>query len=185
MHDSSAAAFDDYRLVAAVSEERFTRVKGQGETVPWLSIDEVLRVAGWRRNDVDAIATTRGWYPTYHDRLPLWRELNYTVQRWRGRERGHRELAVLCHRFGITDTHRLFRGERFLRDHSFRPDTQIHFVNHHEAHALAALFYTDWNEALIYTSDGIGDNVSYSMRSLKDGRLDCHYGDDRWLTPTL
>jgi carbamoyltransferase len=185
MHDSSAAAFDDYRLVAAVSEERFTRVKGQGETVPWLSIDEVLRVAGWRRNDVDAIATTRGWYPTYHDRFPLWRELHYTVQRWRGRERDHRELAVLCHRFGITDTHRLFRGERFLRDHSFRPDTKIHFVNHHEAHALAALFYTDWNDALIYTSDGIGDNVSYSMRSLKDGTLACHYGDDRWLVPTL
>ena len=72
-----------------------------------------------------------------------------------------------------------------LRDNSFRPDTQIHFVNHHEAHALAALFYTDWNDALVYTSDGIGDNVSYSMRGLKDGKLACHYGDDRWLTKTL
>ena len=46
MHDSSAAAFDDYRLVAAASEERFTRVKGQGGTVPWLAIDEVLHIAG-------------------------------------------------------------------------------------------------------------------------------------------
>src|SRR5436305_1726802 len=50
---------------------------------------------------------------------------------------------------------------------------------------VAALFYTDWNEALVYTSDGIGDNVSYSMRGLKNGALECHYGDDRWLTKTL
>src|SRR5262249_28955684 len=78
MHDSSAAAFDEYRLVAAASEERFTRVKGQGESIPWLAIDEVLRTAGWRRNDIDAIATTRGWFPTYHDRFSLPRELYYT-----------------------------------------------------------------------------------------------------------
>ena len=58
-------------------------------------------------------------------------------------------------------------------DNSFRPDTQMHFVNHHEAHALAALFFTDLDDALVYTSDGIGDNVSYSMRSLQDGKLDC------------
>ena len=164
MHDLSAAAFDDYEMVAAVSEERLTRVKGQGESVPWLAIDEVLRVAGWSRRDVDAIATTRGWFATHDYKFPLWRELHYTYQRWRGRERTHRELAVLCHRFGIADTHQLFRADRFLKDNSFRPDTQIHFANHHEAHALAALFYTDWNDALVYTSDGIGDNVSYSMR---------------------
>ena len=104
MHDSSAAAFDDYELVAAVSEERMTRVKGSGEKVPWLSIDEVLRIANWRRSDVDAIATTRGWFPTYHDRFSLPRELWYTLRRWQGKERTHRELAVLSHRFGITDT---------------------------------------------------------------------------------
>jgi carbamoyltransferase len=185
VHDSSAAAFDDYRLIAAASEERFTRVKGQGETVPWLAIDEVLRIAGWRRNDVDAIATTRGYYPTHYEKFSLWRDLHYTTQRWRGRERRYRDLAVLCNRFGVVDTHQLFRTADFLKDNSFRADTQFHFVNHHEAHALAALFYTDWDDALIYTSDGVGDNVSYSMRSLRDGRLDCHYGDDRWLTQKL
>ena len=142
----------------------------------------MLRIAGWRRNDVDAIATTRGLYPTYHEKFSLWRELNYTVERWRGRERRYRDLAVMCNRFGTTDTNSLFRAADFLADNSFRADAQLHFVNHHEAHALAALFYTDWDDALVYTSDGVGDNVSYSMRSLKDGVLTCHYGDDRWLT---
>src|SRR6478736_1378880 len=92
-------------LIAAAAEERFTRVKGQGQSLPWLAIDEVLRIAGWRRNEVDVIATTRGWFPTLYQRFSLWRELYYTFKRWRGREPTHRELAVMCYRFGVTDTH--------------------------------------------------------------------------------
>jgi len=182
IHDASAAAFDDYTLVAAVSEERLTRIKGYGQSVPWLGIDEVLRIAGWSRNEVDAIALTRGFHPTYHLRVPLWRELRYSLERARGTGRDYRDLAILSRRLGTADTLSIFHAERFLRDNAFRPDTKIHFANHHESHALAALFYTDWTDALVYTSDGIGDNVSYSMRTLRDGKLDCHFGDDRWLT---
>jgi carbamoyltransferase len=182
IHDASTAAFDDYNLVAAVSEERLTRIKGYGQSVPWLGIDEVLRIAGWTRQDVDAIAMTRGFHPTYHLRVPLWRDLRYAVERARGTGRDYRDLAILSRRFGSADTLKFFHAERFLRDNAFRADTKIHFANHHEAHALAALFYTDWDDALVYTSDGIGDNVSYSMRSLKAGKLECHWGDDRWLT---
>src|SRR5882724_1937536 len=185
IHDASTAAFDDYNLVAAVSEERLTRIKGYGQSVPWLGIDEVLRIAGWTRQDVDAIALTRGFHPTYHLRVQWWRELRYALERARGTGRDYRDLAILSRRFGTADTATIFHSERFLRDSAFRPDTKIHFANHHESHALAALFYTDWDNALVYTSDGIGDNVSYSMRSLKGGKLDCHWGDDRWLTPAL
>lgn len=46
---------------------------------------------------------------------------------------------------------------------------------------MPALFCTDWDNALIYTGDGVGDNVSYSIRLLQAGRLECFYGDDRWL----
>src|ERR1044072_8355202 len=184
-HDTAAAAFDDYTLVAAVAEERLTRIKGYGQGPPWLGVDEVLRIAGWQRNEVDAIALTRGFHPTYHLRLPLWRQLRYALERARGTGRDSRDLAVLCRRFGIADTLKLLHVERFLRDNAFRADTKVHVANHHEVHALAALFYTDWDDALIYTSDAIGDNVGYSMRSLKDGKLTCHFGDDRWLTQTI
>jgi carbamoyltransferase len=185
LHDAAAAAFDGYDVLAAVAEERLTRIKGYGESVPWLAVDEVLRIAGWARNEVDAIALTRGFHPTYHLRVPLWREARYALERARGSGRDYRDLAILSRRFGTADTLSLFHAERFLRDNAFRADTAVHFANHHEAHALAALFYTDWDAALVYTSDGIGDNVSYSMRTLQAGKLDCHYGDDRWLTRTL
>jgi carbamoyltransferase len=180
-HDASAAAFEGYRLVAAVQEERLRREKGWGGAVPWLAIDEVLRIAGWGRFDVDAIALVRGVFPTHYLRFPLHRDLYYTVRRSAGRERLSRDLSMLSTRTGKASD-QLFRADRFIAENGFRPDVDLRFVNHHEAHALAALFYTDWDEALIYTADGIGDNVSYSIRALRDGRLDCLFGGDDWLT---
>ena len=184
-HDASAAAFDDYRLVAAVQEERLTRLKGSGDGVPWLAIDEVLRIAGWTRRDVDAIASTRAFYPAGYVRGPLYKEIDHALRRWRGQEPGLRELWRECQRRRTTDTAKVFATERFLAHNGFRPDTTYHFANHHEAHALPALFFTDWQDALLFTADGIGDNVSYSMRTLKDGALDCHFGDDRFLLRKL
>jgi len=181
VHEASAAAFDGYRLVAAVAEERLNRGKGWGDAIPWLAIDEVLRIAGWSRHDVDAIAFTRGYFPAHYYRFPLAADLKYAIDRSRGRERTYRDMVTVARRRRTADIHPIFRADRFLRENSFRADVSIHCANHHEAHALAALFFTDWDDALVYTSDGIGDNVSYSMRRLAQGRLDCFWGDDRQL----
>ena len=180
-HDASAAAFDDYALVAAVDEERLTRRKGYGEGVPWLAIDEVLRIAGWSRADVDAVVATRSFFPWQYLRYSLPKEWDYRLRHRLGRDQKLRDLMVHCQLRGTADALQVFRVEEFMADHGFRPDTAISFANHHEAHALAALFYTDWRDALLYTADGVGDNVSYSIRTLAEGRLDCHFGDDRWL----
>jgi carbamoyltransferase len=180
-HDASAAAFEDYRLVAAVQEERLRRDKGWGGDVPWLAIDEVLRIAGWSRFDVDAIALIRGTFPVHYLRFPLLRDVYYAVRRGFDRERLARDISMLSTRTG-KQSEQLFRADRFIAENGFRPDVDLRFANHHEAHALAALFFTDWDDALVYTADGIGDNVSYSIRALKDGRLDCLFGGDEWLT---
>src|SRR5689334_24837777 len=60
-HDSSAALFDDYRVLAAVAEERMNRVKGSGG-FPERSLGEVLRIAGVERCEVDALVCTRGFF---------------------------------------------------------------------------------------------------------------------------
>ena len=180
-HDTSAAVFDDYALLAAVQDERLTRRKGSGSGVPWLAIDAAMRIVDWSRADVDAIVATRAFFPSHLYRFPVWKEVDYALRRWSGRSEPDRDVVVTLQRAGHSDAARIFRADRFLSDHGFRPTIPFAFANHHEAHALAALFFTDWQDALIYTSDGFGDNVSYSVRSLQDGELTCHFGDDRWL----
>jgi carbamoyltransferase len=159
-HDSSAAAFDDYRLVVAVEEERLTRRKGSGFGVSWSAIDEVLHIAGWSRTDVQAIATSLSFFPPHYFRYALHTEVLLGIRRWLGTDRQLRSLAPLCRYRGTMDASSLFRSELFLSENGFEPGTPIAFINHHEAHALPTLFYTDWDNALLYTADGIGDNVS-------------------------
>ncbi len=180
-HDASAAAFDDYKLLVAVEEERLTRQKGSGDGVPWLAVDEVLRIAGWSRGDVDTVVSTRSFFPWQYFRYPPHKEWEYRFKHLIGRDQKLRDLMVQCQLRRAPDATTVFRKELFLTDNGFRPDARLAFVNHHESHALASLFFTDWDDALLYTSDGVGDNVSYSIRTLKNERLECHFGDDRWL----
>ena len=76
---------------------------------------------------------------------------------------------------------------RFQRDSGFRSDASPFFYNHHEAHALPALFYSpNWDDALIVTADGGGDNVHYSHRHFADGKLRTIYGgEETILTPAV
>ena len=55
-HDSTACLFEEYRLLAAVSQERLTRLKGDGGRMPLEAIDECLSIAGRSRQQVDAVA---------------------------------------------------------------------------------------------------------------------------------
>ena len=62
-HDASACAFRDGELVAAISEERLSRIKTDGNRLPQLAIDAVLKMAGATRRDVDHIAMTYNHVP--------------------------------------------------------------------------------------------------------------------------
>ena len=132
--------------------------------------------------DVDVIALGVGTFPTQYLRFELLRDLYYTARRWHGSERAKRDMLTVAYRSGVGDPAQLFRADRFRDENAFRADVKFHFANHHEAHALDALFFTDWPEALIYTADGLGDNVSYSIRTLQHGKLECHYGGEMMLT---
>jgi carbamoyltransferase len=178
-HDASACLADDYRLVAAVAQERLTRVKVDGGRVPDEAIDEALAIAGLTRRDVDMVVLGRGPFPWRHFRH--WRGgrlIEGHVRQALGRAKMksmERELV----RQGHADALALFDAERFRADHGFRAATPVRFFNHHLAHALPALFHSDGDDALLYTADGGGDNVQYSRHVLRDGRLATIEGDDR------
>jgi carbamoyltransferase len=77
---------------------------------------------------------------------------------------------------------KFFDVASFRRDLGLRDDAVVHFYNHHQAHALPALFYTEWDDALLVTSDGGGDTVNHSHRHFANGALTTIYGGDECLT---
>ena len=180
-HDNTACLFDDYRLLAAVSQERLTRIKGDSGRVPDEAIDECLTIAGRSRGQVDVLAFGRGIFPERYYRYPrLDRLTTRRLRRALGREK-QRLMLSECQRFKTLDALSLFDAPLFLAENGFRPDVEISFTNHHLAHGLPCLFHTDWPEALIYTADGKGDNAQYSIRLFGEGRLETLYGGDEAL----
>jgi carbamoyltransferase len=179
-HDASACLFDDYRLIAAVSLERLTRKKNAGVSVdaelPFAAIDECLACAGMARNDIDVMCVSRARFELQSYRLRgRWR----IKQAWYGLL-GQKRLIWLSdmnrrqrpkNSVDILDHERLCAGYGFTK-------ARLWAYNHHAAHGVAAYFYSDFNDALIYTADGIGDNISYSASIGKPDGIEILSGGD-------
>ena len=180
-HDAVAAVLVDYELEAAVQLERLTRVKGDGG-FPDLSIEEALGIVGATRRDVDVLVVSRCSYPVqYFRHFRGWRWLR---EQWRTHVEGKKQRWIPREtvRTNSVNVEDFFDVASLRRDCGLRDDVVVHFYNHHLAHALPTLFYTEWNDALLVTSDGGGDNVSYSHRHFANGEIKTIYGGDECLT---
>lgn len=177
VHDSSAALFDDYKLLAAVQKERLTRIKKDGGD-PSVCVDEVLAIAGLKRSAIDVAVFSRMLVTRGMLRQPLLRSIAEKLQ---GKSSKTTDLATRMRRAVSMDASRIVDVAALRRHFGLPRGTTVHFANHHEAHALPALFHTDWDNALLYTADGYGDNVNYSQRIFRYEQIDCQFGDDRWL----
>ncbi|MBM3491084.1 MAG: hypothetical protein FJX68_11660 [Alphaproteobacteria bacterium] len=184
-HDACAALHRDYRLVAAVAQERLTRRKIDGGRVPVEAIAECLAIAGQPAEAVDAVVLGRGAFPwRYFTHYRGARQVEGRVRQLLGRDKVksmERELV----RAGHADSLAIFDAARFLAEHGLRAGIPVRFFNHHLAHALPTLFHTDWDAALLCTADGGGDNEQYSHRLLRDGRLHALQGGDAALCQPL
>jgi carbamoyltransferase len=182
-HDASACLFRDYELVAAVSLERLTRKKNDGVTpeleIPAAAIDECVAVAGIRRGDIDMVCASRAHWELQSYRLSgRW----WIKQQYFGLV-GTRSIPLmsdLMRKQHTLDAAAIFDADAFKHRHGF-PKANLYFYNHHAAHGLPAYFFSEFTDALIYTADGIGDNVSYSVTSAHAGALDVLAGDDKAL----
>lgn len=172
-HDATAALFADGTLLAAIAEERLERVKCCGGTIPRLAIEEVLRVTGARRRDVDRIGMMCGYFPRNYVGRPS------ATARTPPADQGADDQAIWAGemprevRGGTTTCARGFRSEVFLEEQGFRPDTKISFHAHHAAHAVLGGFYSGFDECMVFTADGHGDrDESHSTSRYRNGVLE-------------
>ena len=180
-HDACACLHDDYRLLSAVALERLTRRKIDGDRVPVEAIDECLSIAGKGREEVGAVMLGRGAFPQrYFTHFRGRKRLSAAFRHVAGREK-NKYMEAECVRHRRFDSLAMLDGPAFLRDFGFRPGTHLGFFNHHRAHALPTLFHTDWPEALLYTADGGGDNMQYSIRRFREAKIETLYGGDEGL----
>ncbi len=180
-HDAAAAVYDDYKLLAAVQLERLTRQKGDGREHPDLAIDEVLSIAGATRKNVDVAIFSRTEFPTEFYRTI--RGVRWLREKYRKyvEKRTRRYMPPEFQRYNTTRIEDIVNIPKFRRSSGFRDDAHVSFYNHHEAHALAALFYTEWEDALLVTADAGGDTVNYSHRHFVNGALTTIYGGEECL----
>lgn len=178
-HDSSACIFRDGRLVAAVSEERMSRIKCDGYRIPHLAIAEVLRLAGVQANEVTGVALICGFFPErYFHHLTLGKRLEAKLKALKNNLAGNDEryinandiLKRLNGSLSVLKTY--FRTDEFLADHDLPAGIPVSFFDHHETHAVCAAFYSGFPSAAVITCDGKGDLYIHQTSSIwRDGKL--------------
>ncbi|MHB8246198.1 MAG: carbamoyltransferase family protein [Acidimicrobiales bacterium] len=146
--DASAAVLVDGEVVAAVEEERFTRIKHQAG-FPDQAVRWCLAEVGAEPGDVDHIGISRD-------------PLRHLRQKFEWTMRGRPNPRLLLQRLG---TQRKLLSLRDALGKAFHcePDmirARLHRVEHHRAHLGSTLFCSPFEDATCVTLDGMGDFVS-------------------------
>ena len=175
-HDAGAAVVGPGGLLAAVSEERLSRVKNQGGW-PTSAIEAALQVAGCTARDIAqvAVAGTTGRLPARlldkrYAATPPQRidPLSASSQAFAAFQNGLARLPVLreVERQGSAALLR----RRLVRQGLGHATVLL--VDHHLAHATTTAATLQANEGLVVTMDGYGDGISAAFWRLQDGALE-------------
>ena len=153
--DSSAAILRDGKMVAAVEEERFRRIK-HWAGFPSLAIEYCLEAAGIGIGDVDHLALNSDSSANLLRKITytLWNRPDIRLVLDRLRNRGERKSLA-------EEVAELFPGDTVT--------AEFHNVEHHLAHLASAYYVSPFEEAVVDTlaikcrralkETGIGDLV--------------------------
>ena len=155
--DSSAAIFVNGRLIAAMEEERFRRVK-HWAGVPELAIDFCLKEAGIGYEDVDHYAIGRD------PKAKFFKKLLYLAKNPGG------SIAAIKDRFANSKKVASIDQE-LSRISGLQVDRftgKIQQVEHHRSHIASAFFASPFDKAACLTIDGSGDFTT-TMTAIGEG----------------
>lgn len=158
--DVAAAVVRDGVLVAALEEERFSRIK-HVSGFPARAVERGLAMAGARPQDVDIWAVARG------RRVHLLRKAWFALT--------HRPGGALLGQYRSTAGKSAGIPEVIASTFGLDPaavDAQTRYVEHHPAHLASAYHTSGLDEAACCAIDGFGDFVSVSTAHGRNGRLD-------------
>ncbi len=178
--DSGAALAENGRLVAAVSEERLSRLK-LVEGFPRGSIREVMRLTGTDPKDVDGVVVAsymdffvdelqpfEGWFVGWKrgGLVGRLKQMAGRVSRYRNQLPFLERCYYLAMEPGFRKRERNIR--RLIRE-EFGITAPVVIVDHHLSHCTSAYFTSGFDDALVVSLDGGGDAKSSRIYTVRDG----------------
>src|SRR5437870_95058 len=156
-HDSAACLIRDGDVIAAASEERFTRKKGD-PAFPTRAVEYCLREAGIRVEDLQ--------YVGFYDKPLL--KFERILETY---------LGVVPKGFkSFLQAGPLWMTEKLYMDRQLREalgyDGQVLYAEHHESHAASAFFPSPFREAAVLTMDGVGEWATATIGIGRDNHLE-------------
>ncbi len=148
-HDSAATLIKDGKIISAVQEERFTRIK-HDSSFPINSIKHVLENSNIKVNELDAIVFYEKPLLKFQRLIETY--LNYSPK----------GIKSFFYFMKVWLTGKIFQKKKILNylnsiDKSFSDEKKIFFSEHHMSHAASAFFPSPFNEAIVLTADGVGE----------------------------
>ena len=144
--DSSAAILVNGKLIAAIEEERFTRVK-HWAGFPSLAVQFCLKEAGVTINEVDHIAIGRD------PKAKFFKKIGFLLKHPGG------SIKIILDR--LSNAQKVSSIEEELSKISGVDaaliKSKIHNVEHHRSHLASAFFPSPFEKAALLSIDGSGD----------------------------
>ena len=151
---SSACLFLDGKLIAAVSEERFTRKK-MDNSFPFKSIAYLLSVCDKKIEEVDiAYAWAKSFDPNLINNYLDRDKLNKTAEE-KDIFRERIKFDILRDKKGLDQMIDWYK--------EIKPIDNFNHFYHHEAHAASCTFLSPFNNGICLTVDGVGDFESLAI----------------------
>lgn len=159
-HDPAACLLEDGRIVAAVEEERFVRVKHASDYFPESAIRYCLSARNLKLDDVDYIVFARaknlptlfkvGWYFLTHvSRNSI--EFHYAFSLLKVQLKG--SLSTIWGNAPYQQIFKIIGGKK----------RKVYSFGHHYCHAASAYYGSGLDEAAVLCMDGKGEATSVSM----------------------
>jgi carbamoyltransferase len=182
--DSTAALVVDGYVIAAVEEERLSRVKTH-LGFPSRAIQEVLRIAAVDPSEVDRVAFSFVDYLRAHPAITqlLLRDSGFPFDPENPLEptKVLRSLLSVAREPGVITSGFGKESPRFMEQNSatylraldklgIRVD-ELTPVDHHLSHAASAYYCSRFDDCLVVTADGCGDGRSATVSLGRDGEI--------------
>ncbi|MGE0622644.1 MAG: carbamoyltransferase C-terminal domain-containing protein [Pseudomonadales bacterium] len=172
-HETSAALYRGSECLAAVSEERLDRVKFSTKYPPKKSIAEVIRVSAIDPQSITDVVVAG---------LPPGKLLKRVLaNQWRDTSEFHGWNDYFPHFNRVLYRAFTYWRSLFYRDvlkylkNEFGISPDIHYVPHHLCHAASAYRSAPFDDALVVTADGVGDETSVSVSVGRAGKLELEH----------